>query len=526
MDTHLSNPGPGAPAGGPRGDRANEAVGLKAYLDGVAARVKTVPAAWVRCELLTLKLVGKFVRMEFVEHDASGKKIAQVSGGCWPARYDRITQAFAAVGLRLEAGAKVLVKITSKLDPNYGYSVEVEDIDPSYSLGDLKARAEAIRKRLKANGIWEKNRNLLRPGDFLRVAVISPSGAAGLGDFRSTVDSLARTGLVEFTFIEAPFQTPQAAPRIVEELRAVWKLHKAAPFCALAIIRGGGAAADLAYLVDEKLAEAVCHMPMPVMTGIGHERDKNLLDEVACIPLDTPSKVAEHIKATVVGAAQAADKAFDHIVSQARLTVAHYAQGIGQARAEIDKGVREGLRTTEGTVRAALEALRPNARESLDDAAELVRAAHDAAWSVARECRTSAEEGVGGAWSAVSSVVREGLRPRERDLNALSAAVLRENPLALLQAASSSVETVLRSVGSEARALHWTAEAEVERTLTLAEALDPATVLSAGYAIIRGADGAPLSSAGLVSAAHVVCAEMRDGSVEMTPIAGSQSQTS
>jgi hypothetical protein len=71
MDTHLSNPGSGAPSGGPRGDRGNEAVGLKAYLDGVAARMKTVPAAWVRCELLTLKLVGKYVRMEFVEHDAN-----------------------------------------------------------------------------------------------------------------------------------------------------------------------------------------------------------------------------------------------------------------------------------------------------------------------------------------------------------------------------------------------------------------------------------------------------------------------
>lgn len=253
MDTHLTKQGPGDPACGPGGDGANEVVGLKAYVDGVAARVKTVPAAWVRCELLTLKLTGKFVRMEFVEHDASGKKVAQVSGGCWPARYDRITQAFAGVGLRLEAGAKVLVKITSKLDSNYGYSIEVEDIDPSYSLGDLKARAEAIRKRLKADGIWERNRGLSRPGDFLRVAVIAPSGAAGLGDFRSTVDSLARAGLVRFTFIEAPFQTPQAAARIVEELRVVWKLHKAAPFCALAIIRGGGATADLAYLVDEML---------------------------------------------------------------------------------------------------------------------------------------------------------------------------------------------------------------------------------------------------------------------------------
>jgi exodeoxyribonuclease VII large subunit len=195
-----------------------------------------------------------------------------VNGGCWPGVYRRVTEAFAAVGLHLEPGAKVLVKITSRLDANYGYSVEIEDIDPSYSLGDLEVRAEAIRKRLTAAGIWERNRALRRPGDFLRVAVISPSGAAGLGDFRSTVDRLARAALVEFTFVEAPFQTADAAARIVAEMRTLYRAHQTSPFCALAIIRGGGAAGDLAYLVDEKLTEAVCKMPMPACLPPPHSR--------------------------------------------------------------------------------------------------------------------------------------------------------------------------------------------------------------------------------------------------------------
>ena len=136
MSTHLADAGQAGnvPQADLPVDRTNEAVGLKAYLDGVAAQVKTVPAAWVRCELLTLKPANKFVRMEFVEHDATGKKVAQVNGGCWPGVYRRVTEAFAAVGLRLEPGAKVLVKITSRLDANYGYSVEIEDIDPSYSV--------------------------------------------------------------------------------------------------------------------------------------------------------------------------------------------------------------------------------------------------------------------------------------------------------------------------------------------------------------------------------------------------------
>ncbi|WP_157033967.1 hypothetical protein [Belnapia moabensis] len=84
-------------------DRANQAVGLKAYLDGIAARVKAVPSAWVRCELLTLKPGDRFVRMEFVEHDGTGRKVAQVNGGCWPGVYGRAVEAFTALDLRLAA---------------------------------------------------------------------------------------------------------------------------------------------------------------------------------------------------------------------------------------------------------------------------------------------------------------------------------------------------------------------------------------------------------------------------------------
>ncbi|MDO9714334.1 exodeoxyribonuclease VII large subunit [Paracraurococcus lichenis] len=518
MDTQQPNPG----RDDPPGQRTNQAVGLKAYLDTVAARVKAVPAAWVRCELLILKPGDRFVRMEFVEHDPAGRKIAQVSGGCWPGVYQRITDGFAAVGLRLEPGAKVLVRITSRLDANYGYSVEIEDIDPSYSLGDLKARTEAIRRRLQAAGLWQGNRSLPRPGDFLRVAVIAPGGAAGLGDFRATTDRLAQAGLVEFFFHEAPFQTPQAALRIVEVLRTVWRAHKAAPFCALAIIRGGGAAADLAYLVDDRLTEAVCRMPMPVMTGIGHERDRNLLDEVACISCDTPSKVAEHIRTTVVGAAMAADQAHETIIGQARLVVAHYTREIGEAAAAIDREAREGLRLAEGDVRRALDDLKPDARLALRDAGDRVGAAHDAASAAARERRAAAEAGAGEAWRVIGAAIRDGLRPREREVLEARGAVLRDGPR-LLDTAGSAVEAARLAVTTEAAALHCVAEAEVGRSRMLAETLDPATVLSAGYAILRDASGAPLPSVARVASAGLVRAELRDGSVTLMPADASQS---
>jgi exodeoxyribonuclease VII large subunit len=518
MSTHPADTGRAGsvPQADLAADRTNEAVGLKAYLDGVAAQVKTVPAAWVRCELLTLKPTNRFVRMEFVEHDEAGKKVAQVNGGCWPGVYRRVTEAFAAVGLHLEPGAKVLVKITSRLDANYGYSVEIEDIDPSYSLGDLKARAEAIRKRLTAAGIWERNRALRRPGDFLRVAVISPAGAAGLGDFRSTVDRLARAALVEFTFVEAPFQTADAAARIVAEMRNLYRAHQTSPFCALAIIRGGGAADDLAYLVDEKLTEAVCKMPTPVMTGIGHERDKNLLDEVACIPLDTPSKVAEHIRTTIVGAAQAADRAFAEIRSQAQLAVAHYDRGITAAETEIGRGVRDSLSSAERTVRAALESLRPDTRNSLETARDLVFQAEGAALAATRARRDAARGGLDAARNEIARLAGDHLLAHERQVTRALGAVSAEPPR-LLDGAARDVADQLAEVGRSARMGLETAEREIGRALALAEAVDPGTVLAAGYAILRDTDGAPLSAASLVAAAPLVRAEMRDGAVLLRP---------
>ncbi|SDB20765.1 exodeoxyribonuclease VII large subunit [Belnapia rosea] len=523
MSTHAAGPSKAGGASREEGieadlpnDRANQAVGLKAYLDGVAARVKAVPSAWVRCELLTLKPGDRFVRMEFVEHDAAGKKIAQVNGGCWPGVYRRVIEAFTALGLRLEAGSKVLVKIVSRFDANYGYSVEIEDIDPNYSLGDLKARAEAIRRRLKEGGIWERNRRLRRPVDFLRVAVISPPGAAGLGDFRSTVDRLTSAGLVEFTFVEAPFQTPDAAARIVAEMRNIYRSHQASSFCALAIIRGGGAAADLAYLVDDKLAEAVCKMPMPVMTGIGHERDRNLIDEVACIPLDTPSKVAEHIRGAVVSAAQAADGAITDIHSQVRLAVAHVERGLAAAGTEIEREARGALVSAERTVRSALDSLKPDARGSLSTASNLVVQAEAAALRAARARRDTAREGLEAARADVARLAGDHLLAHERQVTRAFAGVAAE-PLRLLDGTARDVADQVAEVLRHATAAVEAVDREVGRVLTLAEALDPGAVLAAGYAILRGADGAPLPTAALVAAAPVIRAEMRDGVIKLQP---------
>lgn len=497
-------------------DGRNEAVGLKAYLSGLAARLREVPPAWVRCELLALNPGPRFVRVELIEHDEGGGKLAQASGGCWPGVHRRVEEGFAALGLRLEPGTKVLVKLGARLDANFGFRVEVLDVDPAFSLGDLKAKAEAIRRRLREAGLWDANRALSRPPDFRRVAVVSPPGAAGLGDFRSTAERLARAGLVEFAFLEAAFQTREAPERIVGALRDLYRECRAGRFCAVALIRGGGAAADLAYLVDHKLAEAVCRMPVPVMTGIGHERDRTLLDEVACHACDTPSKVVEHIRATVVTAALAGEAAAEAIRARARAAMDRLAHGVLRAERDVGEGARDAVRAAEATVRSTMDGLRPDARRSLDHAARLADAAHEAARAQARALHGTAAAGVDGAAGAIARSTRDALRPLEAGLAGARAAVDAGLGPAL-DAARTGVGAAHEAAFAGACRVLDAAAAGTDRVRGLAEALDPRTVLGAGYAILRGARGTPLTDAARVAAAPVVHAELRDGAVALRP---------
>lgn len=329
----------------------NDGVSLKTYLNDLQALLRTQPDAWVRCELHGLTPSAKFVRMEFIEHDAQGRQIAKAQGGCFPAVYEKIQQSFAKSGLSVTTGIKVLVRLRADLQAAYGFQVQVIDIDPSYTLGDLKTRMDAIRQRLVQEKLWDKNRSVSRPTDFERVAVISPPGAAGQGDFRASADILARVNLVTFDYYETSFQTANAPEGIISVLRKIFPLAKAGKYCAVALIRGGGASSDLAWLVDYNLTRALCHMPVPIMTGIGHQRDRTLLDEVACIPCDTPSKVAEYIRTTVCNAGLIADRSYRDIIFNTSSIAEKHAANISELQTQALIDVRETARTVDEKLR-------------------------------------------------------------------------------------------------------------------------------------------------------------------------------
>ena len=277
-------------------------VSLSSLLAGVSRAVAQAYKAgvWTLVEVVELRANGGHVYLEVSERDAHGAVLAKARAVIWQSTASAILPAFEqATGAQLAPGIKLLVRARPVFKAQHGFSLDIDAIDPAYTLGELEARKREIRARLQAEGVFAANKQLPPPWDFYAVLVVAPMGAAGLGDFQAEADRLQVHGVCRFTYALSRFQGEGAPMEIRHALQAALGQGTgsiATPFDAIVIIRGGGAVNDLAWLNDYDLARLICDLPIPVYTGIGHERDNTVLDEVAHARYDTPSKVIAGIE--------------------------------------------------------------------------------------------------------------------------------------------------------------------------------------------------------------------------------------
>ncbi|WP_413519686.1 exodeoxyribonuclease VII large subunit [Psychrobacter glacincola] len=276
---------------------------LSDYLSAVDMVIKQTfdHRVWVRAEIRNLSSKGGHYYFELAEKDDDGKVIASCRGNLWRFKAARVLAKFErATGMPLDRNLTVLLKVSAGFHAQYGFSLTIEDIDPSYTLGDLARQYAEMVDRLTGEGLLNLNQQLPAPFDIEHVLVIAPEKAAGLGDFQADADRLARTGACHFHYYNATFQGNHAPAEIRQAIISAQQqfadTYQRLPDL-LVIIRGGGAVGDLAYLNDYELAALVAEQPVPVWIGIGHERDKVILDEVAHTSFDTPSKVIAAIMA-------------------------------------------------------------------------------------------------------------------------------------------------------------------------------------------------------------------------------------
>ncbi|RZJ21043.1 MAG: exodeoxyribonuclease VII large subunit [Acinetobacter sp.] len=280
---------------------------LSEYLSMVQEVIKITfdESVWVKAEIRNLSIKGGHYYLELAEKEENTDKvIASCKATIWKFAAAKIVLKFEREsGIELSKDLNVLIKVKATFNPQYGFSLNIEDINSSYILGDIAQRYQQILERLTKEGLADKNKLLPTPFDIQNVLVIAPENAAGLGDFKKDADALNKADVCHFIYHTATFQGNTAAVSIINSLgdglRQWAKDFKAAPDL-IVIIRGGGAVNDLAYLNDYDLAALLCKRSVPIWVGIGHEKDRTILDEIAHRSFDTPSKVIGGIRNVIV----------------------------------------------------------------------------------------------------------------------------------------------------------------------------------------------------------------------------------
>ena len=251
---------------------------------------------WVQAELSDVRTNSTgHCYLEFIQKDPrSNNLVAKARGTIWANVFRLLKPYFEeATGQAFVSGIKVLVQVTVSFHELYGFSLTVQDIDPTYTLGDMARRRKEILKQLEEEGVLSLNKELEIPRLPQRIAVISSPTAAGYGDFCHQLQNNPRGFYFYTELFPALMQGDRVEESVLSALDSVnARLNE---FDVVVIIRGGGATSDLSGFDTYLLAASCAQFPLPIITGIGHERDDTVLDSVAHTRVKTPTAAAEFL---------------------------------------------------------------------------------------------------------------------------------------------------------------------------------------------------------------------------------------
>ena len=280
---------------------------------------------WVEAELSECRESRGHCYMELIQKDErTATPIAKASAKCWANKWMLIRPGFErTTGQRFHAGMKVLLKVFAQFHEAYGFSWIVTDIDPTYTLGDMARKRQEIIRQLKEEGVFDLQKELQLPLFCQRIAVISSETAAGYGDFCNQLADNPYGFQFQTRLFPAIMQGEGVEQSIINALNRIFDLTKGQTPCevfdCIVIIRGGGATSDMSGFDTPALAENVANFPLPIITGIGHDRDESILDMVSHIRVKTPTAAAvlliDHLK-TVLDAINDAQEQIIRIAQQ------------------------------------------------------------------------------------------------------------------------------------------------------------------------------------------------------------------
>ena len=493
-------------------------VSLSSLLGDVSQAVAQACKAgvWTLVEVMEVRVNGGHIYLEVSERDAHGAVLAKARAVIWQSTASALLPKFERTsGAQLAPGIKLLVRARPVFKAQYGFSLDIDAIDPEYTLGELEARKRDIRARLLADGVFEANKNLLRPWDFNVVLVVAPTGGAGLGDFQAEADRLQAHGICRFTYALSRFQGEGAPAEIRSAINAALEQEvgtTTSPFDAIVIIRGGGAVNDLAWLNDYGLARLICDLPLPVLTGIGHERDNTVLDEVAHARYDTPSKVIAGIEQRIVQRVSEIKANFEQVSSLA----ARASQVAKAQTSKFEMTVRsEVLRHLAQCKRASAEhlaAIRIDAMQGVRKAAEQSKGAFQNVRTQAAAQLSDVKAGVPALWGQIDARCAHALGAAAVQSTALKDAILVCSAHETARAGQASADA-LDAVSTSARQLVRQAATDSQALVREITGQGPEKTLARGFAIVRSQGGSSLTRASQANGIGAIEIEFQDGRI-------------
>lgn len=444
---------------------------------GIIASDPRLREQWVTAELSDVSVRGGHCYMELVEKNEAGQTLAKMRATVWQSAYFRIRARFvAAAGREFASGIKLMLRGSASMHEVYGLSFNVSDVDPSYTLGDMERVRREILAALAREGIAECNRSLEISPVPQRIAVISAPGAAGYGDFMHQLCG-NQSGIVFYVKL---FESVMQGERAVQSVRSA--LEKIAMtidlWDAVVIIRGGGATTDLNCFDNLELAREVACFGLPVIVGIGHERDRTVLDEIAHTRVKTPTAAAEFLLGHCQKSLRRAEDLGHLVVTRAR------------------------------------DILTGNQRQ-LDSLATAVR-------ETGRERVAKAMSRMDSATALLPAIVRRRVELASGNLRTAAASL----PLAAaahLRDQNRRLESDMAQLRQGIAAVAERARLRLGRISEVVDALSPEKTLRRGYSITLDAGGKAVRSVGSLREGDTVTTRLADGNV--TSIINSKAKT-
>lgn len=448
-------------------------------------------SVWVVAEISEMKVNRSgHCYLELIEKDeATDELTARARATIWSYTFRMVRPYFeTTTGQRFTEGIKILAQVSVDYHPSYGLSLNIKDIDPTYTLGDLSLKRREIIRRLEEAGVFHMNRELPLPLVPQRIAVISSATAAGYQDFTDQLAHNAYGFHFEVRLFEAFMQGSEAVPSILSALDAIF--HEEEAFDAVAIIRGGGSQADLSCFDHFDLANAVAQFPLPVITGIGHEKDETIVDLVAHTRQKTPTAVAEFFIAGLQRFSERLGELERSVVTATRDILEAYGEALEEATFRLRGSFERLTRQAGNRLRKGVQRLHTgSSRRLFREHQELQR----------RRFRLSA------ATSRVTTQERHHILQAEKEMH--------HTLLLLLDRAGTALHHLSGHFRRRTREKLAANTRNLDHAAQTARMLDPGEILRRGFTLTRQ-NGKTLRSAADADTATPLTTLFADGSIE------------